>query len=53
MARPYADTFHGWPVAPVDDQHPVRGSFLDPRLGQLYHNGIDVSVRDDQPESGA
>jgi hypothetical protein len=38
-------------------QHPVRGSFLDPRpdprLGAIYHDGIDVAVRDDRPERGA
>jgi hypothetical protein len=45
----------GWPVQPLDEQHPVRGGFLDPRLdrsGPVYHNGLDISVRDDQPEDG-
>jgi hypothetical protein len=56
MRRDYADTYRGWPVAPRTRQHPVRGSFLDPRAGvegQVYHHGIDISVRDDRPESGA
>ena len=38
-------------------QHPVRGTFLDPRpdpdLGAIYHTGVDVAVRDDKPEAGA
>jgi hypothetical protein len=58
MRRRYADGYRGWPVAPRDRQHPVRGSFLDPRksshqVAESYHHGIDVSVRDDRPEQGA
>ena len=53
MRRSYADDYRGWPVAPRKKQHPVRGSFLDPRMGENYHHGIDVSVRDDKPEPGA
>jgi hypothetical protein len=53
----YADAFRGWPVAPQHEQHPVRGSFNDPRpdpdLGAIYHDGLDVAVRDDRPEAGA
>jgi len=53
----YNDTFRGWPVKPQHRQHPVRGSFLDPRpdpaRGAIYHEGIDVAVRDDRPEKGA
>jgi hypothetical protein len=53
----YNDTYRGWPVAPVGRQHPIRGSFLDPRpdprKGATYHTGIDVAVRDDRPERGA
>lgn len=52
-------TTGGWPVAPIDQEHPIRGSFLDPRPGQVssggdpgYHIGIDIGVRDDQPEAG-
>jgi hypothetical protein len=53
MARAYADSYRGWPVAPRNRQHVVRGSFLDPRTKEKYHNGIDISVRDDKPERGA
>jgi len=53
MKRNYGDDYRGWPVAPRNRQHPIRGSFLDPRTGELYHQGVDVSVRDDQPEPGA
>jgi parallel beta-helix repeat protein len=55
----YEDAVIGWPVAPTNEQHPIRASFLDPRPGQVsaggdpgYHIGIDISVRDDQPETG-
>jgi hypothetical protein len=55
----YGDVFAGWPVLPLHQQHPIRGSFLDPRPGEVvnggapgYHIGIDVSVRDDRPEKG-
>ena len=53
---------YGWPVKPFDQQHPVRGSFGDPRtvfsghptLRSLltskgafsYHQGIDISAPD-------
>jgi hypothetical protein len=53
MRRQYADEYRGWPVAPKGRQHPVRGSFLDPRTAEKYHHGVDVSVRDDRPEPGA
>ena len=49
----YADDYRGWPVAPRNRQHPVRGSWLDPRRKEEYHPGIDISVRDDRPERGA
>jgi hypothetical protein len=42
--RPY-----GWPVAPFDRQHPIRGYFSDPRDGEkrsTFHFGIDVAVPD-------
>jgi hypothetical protein len=48
----YNDDWRGWPVSPLDQQHPIRGSFLDPRPGG-YHIGLDINVRDDQPEPGA
>jgi hypothetical protein len=54
----YNDNYHGWPVRPLHSQHPIRGSFLDPRgidenglAG--YHFGIDVNVNDAHPEAGA
>ena len=54
----YAGSYTGWPVAPVHAQHPVRGSFLDPRgvddTGTSgYHFGVDVSVDDRRPDRGA
>lgn len=48
----YADGWRGWPVAPVGEQHPVRGSLDDPRPSG-YHIGLDIAVRDDLPEAGA
>jgi hypothetical protein len=56
LPQTYNDTWRGWPVRPHDRQHPIRGSFLDPRpdpsLGAIYHDGIDIAVRDDRPEQG-
>jgi len=56
-AQVYNDSWRGWPVRPHNQQHPIRGSFLDPRpdseLGATYHDGIDIAVRDDRPEPGA
>ena len=52
LSARYNDSWRGWPVRPRHKQHPVRGSFLDPRPGGL-HFGIDISVRDDRPERGA
>ncbi len=54
----YNDNYHGWPVAPTQGEHPVRGSFLDPRgkddVGLSgYHFGIDVSIDDRSAEAGA
>ena len=57
IAQVYNDSWRGWPVKPLHRQHPIRGSFLDPRpdpdLGAIYHDGVDVAVRDDRPEQGA
>lgn len=43
VASPYP-----WPLAPFDEQHPVRGSFGDPRIGDgggsSFHDGIDISA---------
>jgi hypothetical protein len=57
VAQTYNDDYRGWPVAPVDEPHPIRGAFMDPRpdpdLGAIYHDGVDIAVRDDRPEPGA
>jgi hypothetical protein len=41
---------YGWPLAPFDHQHPVRGFFCDPRIGEhgskAFHFGVDVSGPD-------
>jgi murein DD-endopeptidase MepM/ murein hydrolase activator NlpD len=41
---------YGWPVKPFDQQHPVRGFFCDPRIGdqggKSFHFGVDVSAPD-------
>jgi murein DD-endopeptidase MepM/ murein hydrolase activator NlpD len=60
-----ASASYGWPVKPFDQQHPVRGSFGDPRsifrgaptVGGLmhsqcacsYHQGIDIAAPDGTP----
>lgn len=53
-SQAYNDSWRGWPVRPHAQQHPIRGSFLDPRpdaeLGAIYHDEIDIAVRDDRPE---
>ena len=54
----YHDGWRGWPVSPVNQQHPIRGSLLDPRGPDNdglsgYHFGVDVSVDDQHPEAGA
>jgi hypothetical protein len=42
-----------WPLEPFDEQHPVRGSFGDPRIGDgggsSFHDGIDISGPDGTP----
>lgn len=49
---------YGWPVRPFDQQHPVRGFFGDPRVGEgadghaeskTFHFGIDISAADGTP----
>ena len=44
-------------MLPLHRQHPIRGAFLDPRahdqLGAVYHDGVDIAVRDDVPGRGA
>jgi hypothetical protein len=57
VEQTYNDDYRGWPVRPRNRQHPIRGSFLDPRpdprKGAIYHEGVDIAVRDDRPERGA
>jgi hypothetical protein len=57
LQQTYNDAWRGWPVQPLHRPHPIRGAFLDPRpdptLGAVYHDGIDIAVRDDRPERGA
>jgi len=42
-----------WPVVPFNRQHPVRGFFGDPRIGdgggRAFHTGIDISAPDGAP----
>jgi hypothetical protein len=44
---------YDWPVEPFDRQHPIRGFFCDPRIGdkggKSFHFGVDVSVPDGTP----
>lgn len=53
----YRDSYRGWPLAPLHREHPVRGSFLDPRGAERghggYHFGIDISVDDAHPDPRA
>jgi hypothetical protein len=57
VPQAYNDGWRGWPVRAHHQQHPIRGSFLDPRpdpeRGAVYHDGVDIAVRDDRPERGA
>ena len=51
-------SYTGWPLDPKHAEHPVRGSFLDPRgvddTGLSgYHFGVDISVDDRHPQAGA
>jgi hypothetical protein len=45
---------YGWPFKPFDRQHPVRGFFGDPRIGnhghsRQFHFGVDVSAPNGTP----
>jgi len=48
---------YGWPVAPFDEQHAIRGAFDDPRSGlgpgglleHAFHFGVDISAPDGTP----
>lgn len=48
----YNDDYVGWPVAPTDEQHPLRGTLNDPRSGG-YLNGVTIAVDDDNPDPAA
>lgn len=55
--RPVASYSYGWPVQPFFVQHPVRGQFGDPRIGNsefagivhAFHFGVDVAAPDGTP----
>jgi murein DD-endopeptidase MepM/ murein hydrolase activator NlpD len=55
--RPVAPYSYGWPVKPFFVQHPVRGQFGDPRIGNsefagivhAFHFGVDVVAPDGTP----
>jgi hypothetical protein len=57
LAAPGLARAYGWPLAPFDVQHPVRGSFDDPRLHidatgnetASFHFGIDISAAGGTP----
>jgi hypothetical protein len=50
---PTAARAYGWPVKPFFAQHPVRGFFGDPRIGnggqRQFHFGVDVSAPNGTP----
>jgi hypothetical protein len=48
----YNDAYVGWPVAPVNQQHPLRGTLNDPRPGG-YLNGVTIAVDDANPDPAA
>jgi hypothetical protein len=38
---------YGWPIAPFDVQHPIRGYFGDPRIegrARSFHSGVDIAA---------
>jgi hypothetical protein len=51
MAR--VEVSYPWPLEPFDRQHPVRGLFGDPRIGDgggsSFHDGVDISAPDGTP----
>src|SRR5919106_1445940 len=52
LMLPASASAYGWPVAPFDRQHPVRGFFGDPRIGphsRALHFGVDISAPDCTP----
>jgi hypothetical protein len=60
LAAPGPARAYGWPVRPFDHQHPIRGTFDDPRTRtgrvdrdptnpQSFHDGVDIQVPDGTP----
>jgi hypothetical protein len=55
LAAPATASAYGWPVKPFHVQHPVRGAFGDPRIGdgpgggQSFHFGIDICAANGTP----
>jgi hypothetical protein len=57
LLAPAAASAYGWPVAPFDEQHAIRGAFDDPRIGagpaglaeHSFHFGVDISAPDGTP----
>jgi hypothetical protein len=57
----YAGASYSWPVKPFDRQHPIRGTFDDPRNGtkngivslgkksESFHSGVDIVAPDGTP----
>src|SRR5258708_37784783 len=54
LLAPAAASAYGWPVAPFDQQHAIRGAFDDPRVGAgpaglaatSFHFGVDIVAPD-------
>jgi hypothetical protein len=60
LAFPGVGRAYEWPVQPFDQQHPIRGTFDDPRTRtgrvdrdptnpQRFHDGVDIQVPDGTP----
>lgn len=60
LAYPGTGSAYDWPVQPFDHQHPIRGTFDDPRTRtgrvdldptntQQFHDGVDIQVADGTP----
>ena len=60
LTSPSFSSAYDWPVQPFDRQHPIRGTFGDPRTRtgrvdrdptnpQTFHDGVDIQVPDGTP----
>jgi hypothetical protein len=55
LVAPSSAKAYGWPIEPFERQHPVRGFFGDPRVGDAhergrsFHFGVDISAPDGTP----